>query len=219
MHPAAVIFDFNGTLSDDEDLLFEIFAEMFARHLDWPMTREDYTRGFVGLSDREIVEQALVRTGRSMAVQVLLDERRDRYRDLVACGNPVRGATRSLVAALAASGRRLGIVTGAQRADVDLVLAGVPESRFFDVIVTEEDVRLGKPDPEGFLKAAQELGLEPDRTLVLEDSVAGVRGARAAGMAVIGVAGTQDADRLRAEGIDVVPALSPDLLRRSPFAG
>ena len=55
----AVIFDFNGTLSDDEPILFRIFAELFAEHLDWAMTQDDYDRHLLGHSDREIVEKAL----------------------------------------------------------------------------------------------------------------------------------------------------------------
>lgn len=217
--PDAVIFDFNGTLSDDEPLLYELFSAMFAERLEWPMTRREYAQGLAGLSDREIITQALARSGRPVAVEDLLSERSDRYRDLVSGRSPVREETRALVRRLVELGLRLAIVTGAQRADVDLVLADVPEARSFEVVVTAEDVTHGKPHPEGFLRAASALGVEPGRALVLEDSVAGVRGAQAAGMAVIGVAGMQGRARLRDQGVEVVSRLSPSLLERSPFAG
>ncbi|MDT5160967.1 MAG: beta-phosphoglucomutase, partial [Mycobacterium sp.] len=50
----AVIFDFNGTLSDDEPILYDIFSELFRVHLDWAMTTGDYRDELLGRSDREI---------------------------------------------------------------------------------------------------------------------------------------------------------------------
>ena len=59
----AVIFDFNGTLSDDEPILFDIFSELFRIHLDWTMTAEDYRDQLLGRSDREIIQRAVARHG------------------------------------------------------------------------------------------------------------------------------------------------------------
>ena len=80
------------------------------------------------------------------------------------------------------------------------------------MVVTEEDVTRGKPDPEGFLRAARALGVEPHEVLVLEDSLAGVRAAKAAGMRCVAVTGTHDTATLAAEGVTVVDVLSPALL-------
>ncbi|MBI2851542.1 MAG: HAD family hydrolase [Chloroflexi bacterium] len=57
-----------------------------------------------------------------------------------------------------------------------------------DVIVSAEDVSRGKPDPQPYLLAAEKLGVSPQKCLVLEDSVNGVRSARAAGMHVVAIA-------------------------------
>ena len=59
----AVVFDFNGTLSDDEHILFDIFSELFRGHLGWAMTAEDYRDELLGRSDREIIERAVARHG------------------------------------------------------------------------------------------------------------------------------------------------------------
>jgi HAD superfamily hydrolase (TIGR01509 family) len=214
----AVIFDFNGTLSDDEPVLFEVFREMFRHHLGWDMGREDYFGPLAGLSDREIVERAVSAHGGGVPVEDLLAERRTRYAAAVAERSPVRHGTLDLVRSLVESGHRLAIVTGAQRPDVRLVLDGIAVGGHFEVIVTEEDVRRGKPDPEGFLLAASSLGVDPGATVVLEDSVAGVRAGLAAGMTVVAVTGTADEQTLAAEGVTVVDELSPALLRRHPFA-
>lgn len=60
----AVIFDFNGTLSDDEPILFDIFSELFRTHLGWTMTAQDYRTELLGKSDREIIAHAHARHGR-----------------------------------------------------------------------------------------------------------------------------------------------------------
>ncbi|MGL5922635.1 HAD family hydrolase [Chroococcidiopsis sp.] len=74
------------------------------------------------------------------------------------------------------------------------------------VMITTDDISRGKPDPEGYLKAASRLGVAPERCLVVEDAVAGVKAARAAGMIVVAVATTyQPADLIEADAI--VPAL------------
>src|SRR3954463_6743562 len=80
---SAVIFDFNGTLSHDEPILFRIFSELFAEHLNWPMAQQDYDRHLLGHSDREIVEKALEITGSPHHdVDRLLELRKQRYAEL-----------------------------------------------------------------------------------------------------------------------------------------
>ncbi len=218
----AVIFDFNGTLSDDEPILFRIFAEIFEAHLGWPLTAQDYAARLLGHSDREIIEKALQITGcdgrGAAGVDELLVLRAARYRELVAHENPIRPETVELVRTLAAHGVALAVVTGAQRADVAAVLAASPVGEFLDVVIAEEDVVRGKPDPEGFLAAAARLGADPAATLVFEDSVPGVRAALAAGMHCIAVAAEPGpelctvapavVDRLRAGLVDQVLPLS-----------
>jgi HAD superfamily hydrolase (TIGR01509 family) len=212
----AVIFDFNGTLSDDEPVLARVFGEIFMAYLGWRMTADDYYARLAGRSDREIVETAVAERaggleGNGPLVERLLALRRERYLQIVEDECPIRPDTEALVGALADAGHALAIVTGAQRADVQFVLAQSNVGHHFDVVVTEEDVVRGKPDPEGFLAAAARLGVEPAQTLVLEDSVAGVRGALAAGMRCIAVTGTHDAQTLASEGIRTVDTLSPAL--------
>lgn len=191
----AVIFDFNGTLSDDEPILARIFKEIFAERLGWRLSSEEYRTTLLGHSDREIVEIAVRSHGdgdpdRDAArVEELLRLRRERYLDSVAAQSPIAVGAVELVERLAAAGVPMAIVTGAQREDVEAVLAASPVGSHLKVLVTEEDVSRGKPDPEGFLLGAQALGVPPDQVLVFEDSVPGVRGAVAAGMRCIAVTG------------------------------
>jgi beta-phosphoglucomutase len=187
----ALIFDFNGTLSDDEPILARIFKEIFAERLGWAMSADEYRTTLLGHSDREIVEIAVRDHGGDDPVLVaeLLKMRKERYRVAVAEQSPIGAGVVELVDRLAAAGVPMAVVTGAQRDDVEAVLAASPVGSHLKLLVTEEDVRRGKPDPEGFLLGAQALGVPPDLVLVLEDSVPGVRGALAAGMRCIAVTG------------------------------
>lgn len=194
----AVIFDFNGTLSDDEPILYRIFCELFATHLGWRMTPEDYQRDLLGHSDREIIEKAIARRGSGADIEHLLQLRKQRYREMVAEDNPIRDDTVGLVRLLADNHVPMAIVTGAQRDDVMAVLANSPVGEFIDIVVAEEDVRRGKPDPEGFLAGAALMNRHPAGTLVFEDSIPGVLGARAAGMRCIAVGARPGAELLEA---------------------
>ena len=149
----AVVFDFNGTLSDDEHILFDIFSELFHAHLGWAMTAEDYRDELLGRSDREIIERVVARHGRGTEDEVteLLRLRQGVYKQKVADHNPIGASAAQLVKLLADNQIPVGIVTGAQREDVLAVLDGSPTGELVSVLIAEEDVNNGKPHPEGFL--------------------------------------------------------------------
>lgn len=215
----AAIFDFNGTLSDDEPVLFKIFSELFAQQWGYELGRPEYFGQLAGHSDREIIHAVADRFMAENAaaecesvVTDLLAQRQVRYREIVAQTSPILPATVELVRTLAAQGSALAIVTGAQRADVQHVLAHSPIPDAFAHVIAQEDVDRGKPDPQGFLLAATTLDIDPTNIVVFEDSLAGIRAAHAAQMRCIAVCGTHDEATLRAECSIVVAALSPLVL-------
>jgi beta-phosphoglucomutase len=208
----AVVFDFNGTLSDDEHILFDIFSELFREHLDWAMTAEDYRAELLGRSDREIIERAVARHGRGTEEEVteLLRLRQGVYKQKVANHNPIGAAAAQLVKLLADNQIPVGIVTGAQRDDVLAVLNGSPTGELVGFLIAEEDVANGKPHPEGFLAAAAKLNRRPSDILVFEDSAPGVQAAMAAGMLCIAVCADEQAPELGATA--TVASLSTELV-------
>lgn len=215
----AAIFDFNGTLSDDEPVLFKIFGELFAQQWGYQLGRAEYFDHLAGHSDREIIQTVVnqcmagsTTAERDRVVDDLLAKRRVRYREIVAQNSPILPATVELVRLLATQGSALAIVTGAQRADVQHVLANSPIPHAFAHVIAQDDVDRGKPDPQGFLLAAAALDVDPTGIVVFEDSIAGIRAARAARMRCIAVCGTHDEATLRAECALVVAALNPSVL-------
>lgn len=209
----AVAFDFNGTLSDDEPILFAIFAELFSAHVGWTMTQLDYDQHLLGRSDREIIEYAVTHhgSGGEQQVEELVRLRHGWYQSRVADDNPITADAVALVELIADQGIPMGIVTGAQRADVMAVLSSSPVGPHMQFVIAEEDVTDGKPHPEGYLKAAELFDRAPSDVLVFEDSVPGVTAALAAGMGCVAVA-AHPMPALLAVAPAVVPALAPNLL-------
>jgi beta-phosphoglucomutase len=186
----AVIFDFNGTLSDDEPLLAEIFVDM-AAELGVPITTDDYWRDFAGLSDPAIVDALLDRAaagdaapvadahaGRAQQRQVLLRRRVEDYKRRVP---PVAEDVVALVRSLDVP---LAVASGAAREEVEHVLGAAGLLDAFGAIVCAEDVTNGKPAPDGYLLALERLdpSIDPADVLCVEDADKGVASAHAAGM-------------------------------------
>src|SRR3989441_10778628 len=106
----------------------------------------------------------------------------------------------AFVAEVAAAGIPRAVAPSASRVDVHRLLGRLGLRDRFDAVVTAEDVRFGKPDPEVYLLAADSIGVPSVQCLVFEDAVVGVQAARRAGMRVIGVATAHPEDELRAAG-------------------
>ena len=213
----AVLFDFNGTLSNDEPVLFRMYVEMFGEHLGYVLSEAEYYESLAGRSDPEIIHAVIDAhgDGAPATASQLLGEVDDRYRALVNERSPIEDGTVALLDLLDAHRVPYGIVTGATRPSVEYVLTHRGIRQRFNVIVTEEDVVNGKPDPEGFLLGARQLVVDPRSILVFEDSLFGLAGARAAGMTAVGVVGTKTAPELSSHADEVVDALTPAVLEEA----
>jgi beta-phosphoglucomutase len=97
-------------------------------------------------------------------------------------------------------GYRLGLVTGSARSVVDESLAPTGVAALYDAIVAGDQVSRGKPDPEPYRTAAEQLGVPPSECLVIENAPLGIRSARAAGMDCVALQTTLDAGQLSAAG-------------------
>jgi beta-phosphoglucomutase len=207
----AVAFDLNGTLSDDEPILSEIWQRIAAEN-GRPLSGEEYFERLAGLADPEIAARWLGVEGD--ALETVMAERARLYRERVADGSSVGPDVRAAVR-FAAARVPVAVVSGAVRADIDLVLGAAGLDAAVSVVVAAEDVRAGKPDPEGYLRALERLGgdLVPSDVLVLEDSEPGVLAAKAAGMRCVAVLGTAAPARLAAAD-EVVERVDVPLLGR-----
>jgi len=210
MPVGALVFDFNGTLSDDEPLLCELFMHLFAEH-GRPMSAQEYFDQLAGLSDPEIVKTWLGEDHPD--VEVVIGERVRRYREAAADGSTVHEHVREAVR-YAAERAPMAICSGAARDEIEPVVEAAGIAGCFSAIVTSDDVVHGKPDPEGYVKALALLGVGPAQAVVFEDTEAGVASARAAGVGrVLAVRTTLDAHRL-AGADELLDRIDVDVIRR-----
>jgi beta-phosphoglucomutase len=205
----ALVFDFNGTLSHDEPVLFAIYSELFAEH-GRPLTEDDYFGTLAGNTEDAIIGGWLDVEGEPLAA--LVEERIDRYvrrADGSTIPPPVRDAVRHAAARVP-----VAVVSGAYRREIIPVLERAGLAASVTVLVAADDVGRGKPDPESYLRALRALGesLAPSDVVVFEDTEAGVASARGAGMRCLAVRGTHPDARLAAAD-RIVDAIDVDLVR------
>lgn len=206
----AILFDFNGVLVDDEPIHLEMFQRVLAEE-GVALAAEDYYARYLGLDDRGCFAAVLEAAGENAAaprLMRLIARKASYYQERVReRGYPLFPGAIELVESLAAAGRMLGVVSGALREEVEGALRQASVERRFKVLVTAEDVAEGKPDPEGYRRALEELNalpplperlIHPHEVLAIEDSPAGLAAASAAGLLTLGVAHTYPARELQA---------------------
>ncbi len=181
----AVIFDCDGTLVHSMPLHFEAWCEALSLHGAANIFKEDVFYAMGGRPTKDIVVEINDEYGLKLdPAKVAFSKREAFLRKL--------GQLELIdeVAAFAESLRGklpMAIATGGTRLVIEKTLQAVGVSDLFEEVVTADDVVNGKPAPDIFLKAAQLLGVRPERCLVLEDAPAGVMAGQLAGMTVVSI--------------------------------
>ncbi|MGY1690914.1 HAD family hydrolase [Geodermatophilus sp. SYSU D01105] len=181
--PAGVLWDLDGTIVDTEPYFTDAVTGLVTA-AGGVLTDEDHV-ALVGANLWDMAAIAIAAGARDRAPAIVADVLTDVQRRL-ATGIPWRPGALELLAAVRAAGIPTGLVTMSFRTVADAVVANIPFDAF-DVVVTGDEVARGKPDPEAYLRAAQLLGVDITRCVVLEDSPPGVAAGVAAGAAVVAV--------------------------------
>ncbi len=203
----AIVFDFNGVIADDETPHLICFQQALAE-ASLTLSNKDYYGAYVGMDERTCTRLLLEqRDGACDEAQVLRIAERKAELFLAHTAHqrpPLFPGVVDFV--LAAKARyRLAIASGGRRAQIEDALAGSAIEQAFEVIVAAEDCPIGKPHPAIYLLTCDRLNsnrgavekISPPECLVIEDSVAGIRSARAAGMRVLAVSTTYPLEMLR----------------------
>ncbi len=219
MDEYAVIFDMDGVLIDSYRAHYESWR-VTAASRDIDMTPEIFAETF-GQINIDIIPR-LMPGATEDDIEQWSAEKEAAYRDIIAHDFPAMPGACALVSALRADGARLAVGSSGPRENVECVLAALPCGDCFAVSVCRPDVEKGKPDPEVFLAAAERLEVPPARCAVIEDAVVGLDAARAAGMAAIGITGTEERERLLGRAHHVIesfteidPAGVKDIIERA----
>lgn len=210
---SAVLWDMDGTLVDSEEYHWLSWQEAMQAE-GVAITHEQFLETFGQRNDAILPRWLGPGAGRER-IERVGDAKERRYRELVKQGGlaPLPGVD-AWVRRLHGEGWRQAIASSAPRANVDVVLEVIGLGACFDAVVSAEDVTIGKPDPQVFLKAASHLNAPPARCIVVEDAAAGVEAARRAGMRSIGVSRKAlPADLAVASLVDLPANAFRDLLR------
>ena len=207
----ALLFDFDGVLADTEPLHFRVFQHVLGEE-GLSLSEPEYYAQYVGLDDRGCFQTVLLDRGRSASpdmVRRLIDRKATLFltqlkTDLIIYPGIVEFVNR------VAAEHRLAIVSGALRHEIEYCLDEAGIRKQFEHITAAQDVRTGKPHPEGYLHALHHLNqktpVSASECLVIEDTIPGIHAAHAAGMRCLAVSTT-----FPASDLSIADAVTPTL--------
>jgi len=182
----AIIFDMDGLLIDSEASTYRLYQKVFIEHgltLD-----KDFYLDLLGTNEVSIT-RTIAEVFKSEAEAKLIVNKVHEELNLLfeVEGVPVKTGVVKMLNYLEEHSIKKAVATSSSRQRAVKILKSAGLYEFFDVIVCGDDVRMGKPNPEIFIKAANKLCLGPEEVLVFEDSENGIKGAYAGGMHVVNI--------------------------------
>lgn len=185
--PQAIIFDLNGTMIDDMHFHLEEWYNVIVNHLGANLTLQQVKAQMYG-SNFELFERVFGQgryTPEEIETIAMMKERQyqERYRPHLRL---IEGLP-AFLERIAQHHIKLGIASAAPPFNIDFVLDNLNIRSQFGTVVSAADVKKSKPDPEPFLKAAQNLGVAPEHCLVFEDAPKGIEAALRAGMNAVAI--------------------------------
>jgi beta-phosphoglucomutase len=191
----AILFDMDGVIVDN--LSYHVDAWLlFCERKNIPLTRELFYRELNGMNSKDTFEYFYQKEISPNELQELEEEKeliyRDFYRDF---RKPAEGLIEFLDE-LKSQGILCALATSAGQGNIDFIVDGLGIRHYFQTIVGGGEVKKGKPDPEIYLKAADQLGVPYADCWVIEDSLQGIKSGQSAGMKVIGITTSHSSEEL-----------------------
>jgi HAD superfamily hydrolase (TIGR01509 family) len=198
----AVIFDWDGTLADTKRAVIQSFQKVLSKA--GCRVNDEFIERRMGIGTKKTIIEAFKECHVIFDVLTLEKLAKEKIRIQAELTDDVKlfdGVTEFLDAL---KGRiKIGLATMSSRKVVKKLLPEKRINKYFDVVVTADDIVKSKPDPEIFLVSALKLGVKPGDCIVVEDSVFGVKSAKAAGMKCIAVSsGAYSREELEKENPD-----------------
>lgn len=194
----ALIFDMDGTIVHNMPTHNQAWSETLAE-AGVQIDLDEFYRTTTGKKTAEILRMML---GHDLGAEELEwwgNRKEALYRERYASRREPMPGLVALLEQAHTLGLTLAVATAAPPENITFILDDLDLRRHFNAVVGAEDVTKGKPDPEIFLKAAKTLGVEPSHCLVFEDALAGIEGARRAGMDVVMLCTTLEAHETASE--------------------
>ena len=208
------IFDMDGVLVNNLECHVEAF-KIIGLEMGYALTAE-MVRSVFG---RSTVDMLSAMTGKEFSPEegLALDERKEKiYRSLARprLREMMVPGLEELLEFFRSSSVRMAVASSGPDENVGMVLEGLGIGKYFSAVVTGSQVKKGKPDPECFLKAAAEIGIRPGECVVFEDSLAGIRAAKASGAKCVALATTHTWEEIAVLETDLIVADFEEYLER-----
>jgi HAD superfamily hydrolase (TIGR01509 family) len=176
-----IIFDMDGLMIDSEPFHQKAFDTVFQKY-GKRLTVEDNNTFYVGISDRDAAGDMVKRYSLPLSPEELVREKQKAYKELVAHQiNPQEGLIH-LLKDLQDNGYMKVIASSSMLDEIELIVNRLKIQEYIENYFSAQQVENGKPEPDIFLLAAEQMKVKPDQCLVLEDAPSGVKAAKAAGM-------------------------------------
>jgi beta-phosphoglucomutase len=180
------IFDMDGTLVDNTPYHFKSWQAFYKKHELGELEQSTYKTSISGVPIIETL-RGLFPDANEATLKGYLNEKETYYREIYAPFlRPINGLE-NFLSELKAAGVKMAMASSATMEDINFILNKIPIRDDFEAIIDGSRVTKGKPNPQIFLKAAEELNADPANCVVFEDSLAGIKAANAAGMKVVGI--------------------------------
>lgn len=210
----AVLWDMDGVIVDTAPYHFAAWQQIFEKR-GVKFTRAEFKRSF-GRRNETIIPDILDKNISGAEIAAIAKEKEAVFRRLGRNKiKPFPGAV-NLIKHLAERHVKMALVSSTPARNIEVILNCLGIGGFFKTIISGEDVTNGKPDPEGFLLAAERLGIMPGNCVVIEDSTAGVSAAKRAGMHCVAITNTCPRSKLVSADliIDSLETIDVDDLKR-----
>lgn len=202
--PKAIIFDFDGVMFDSEPIHWEACNSVLI-HVGFTIPYGDYLKRYVGLADAEMFPQILSDYGYNIApdeIRQLVKQKVKAYEHIIESSNDVKSVPglAKFIEYVRQDVPALAICSASTRGEINAVISKIENGdlkKYFEVLTTSEEVSAGKPDPEGYLKTAKKINVNPEQCLVIEDTKNGVLAAKNAKMKVVAITTTNKKDVLK----------------------
>ena len=209
----AVIFDLDGVIVSTDEyhyLAWQRLADEEGVCFDRGINQR--LRGVSRMASLEILLEKSPRTYSDEQKHELADRKNSYYLQSLSAltSNDVSPGAAEIIETL--KGRRIKVAVASSSRNAPFILDRIGLAGGFDAVVDGNDISASKPDPEVFLRTAERLGVEPSQCLVIEDAVAGVEAALAAGMAVLAVGHAAEDGRAAMTAKDLGSISADDLL-------
>jgi beta-phosphoglucomutase family hydrolase len=191
----AVLWDLDGVIADTGNYHFRAWREIFTP-MGIEFTEEHFVEHF-GQRNDTIIRDTVGQSISQEELDAIADRKEEAYRRLIADNIQALPGAVELLKTLEEHDIPSALASSAPPENVNIIVSGLGIGSLFRAIACGREVTEGKPSPQVFLLAAQKLKTDPAGCVVIEDAVAGVAGAKRAGMKCVAVTNSHSGDSLR----------------------